>query len=124
MITTDRYCVDGKFAIIYSPHYSHGWYTTHGIIDLLFSPFICNIIDKYGVDGTLDPTYNSHCEYGLELIEEFIDKSYIQNDDTMSMFIEVGPLKIKWIPVGERFTIIVNKGREVVLTESDITWID
>jgi hypothetical protein len=40
---------DGKVAVIYSPHYGAGWYSWHGIPELLFDPAVVAMIetDRY-----------------------------------------------------------------------------
>lgn len=120
----NRYIVGKEFAVIYSPWPSVGWYTSHRILDLLFSPYICKIIEQFGVDGTIDPLYNHDCEYGLDLIEEFIDKSYKFQGHPNSRFIEVGPLRIKWVPIGQKFAVFVSSdGREHVIVDNSVEWI-
>ena len=36
---------DGKVAVIYSPHYGAGWYSWHGIPELLFDPAVVAMIE-------------------------------------------------------------------------------
>jgi len=41
---------NGKVAVIYSPHYGAGWYSWHGIPELLFDPAVVAMIEtnRYG----------------------------------------------------------------------------
>ena len=94
----EKYIKDGKVAIIHSNGFNgSGWYTLHGIYDLLFDRTLAEMINKpYNPDVLLD---YCHRKYGLDH-----DFSGIRN------------LIITWLSEGEMFYFHVMDGQEILIT--------
>jgi hypothetical protein len=59
---------DGKVAVIISPEYGAGWYTWHGVEELLYDPEVVRMIEN-GVDSQdimnyCNETYGENHYYG------------------------------------------------------------
>ena len=85
---------DGKVAVIYSPGFGGGWYTWHGIKDLIFDPTVVEMIEA----NTPVDSIVSYCE-------ETYGKHYYGG---------VTDLRIEWIKQGSLFRINEYDGSEEV----------
>lgn len=100
---------DGKVGIIYSTNYGVGWYSWHGIKELLHNPYIISIIE----DNSLD-----ELEKG-DLIESYCRKSY-----DIKFFGSCTDLKVFWIEKGKYFKIDEYDGMETIIVRDEIEWLE
>lgn len=102
---SEKYIVDGKVAVLYSPRFGVGWSTwAHGdrqrIEKMIFDPDLVKLVLS-GASGR---------EVG-----EYTAMTY---DSPVH-----GPLAVEWVPVGERFVITEYDGFEEVVTSAGFDWI-
>ena len=98
----DRVIRDGKVAILFSPGYGAGWYTSHNIEALIFDPSIVQWLEAEEHEkilGYLTLKYPGTYLGGL--------------DD----------LRIAWIPEGTEFQIDEYDGSESILFKNKVSWI-
>jgi hypothetical protein len=95
---------DGKVAVLVSAEFGAGWYSWHGIPELLFDPHIIKMLE---LDWPRDTIIN-HCEklYGEEHYYGAIDG-----------------LRIVWVDEGTKFRIDEYDGKETLVTEDQDKWI-
>jgi hypothetical protein len=99
----DKYIVDGKVAVLYSPGYGAGWYSWHHRLELVFDPAIVlmvlnnqrNLIEKYVED-----------KYG--------DDMYLGGADQLEVY---------WLPVGTQFRVDEYDGSESLMFRNGDDWI-
>lgn len=91
-----------KVAVLYSPEYGVGWYSWHGIDELLFDPSIVQWLESDEYDKIL---------------------SYITLKYPKTYFGDIHFLRIEWIPVGVEFRIDEYDGSEVIKYKDDERWI-
>lgn len=99
---------DGKVAVLISIGYGAGWYSWHGIEELLYDPHIVRILENPDEDEDSETIFN-YC------VEKYGDGS--------GYFGGVDGLEIVWIPEGKRFRIEEYDGAESVIFEESITWL-
>lgn len=100
----DRVVEDGRVAVAYSPGYGAGWYSWHGIEELIFDPMLIELIRNNRLDE----------------VETYVAKKYGSG-------VYCGgaeQLKITWIPLGDRFRIEEYDGSESVVSESQYNWLN
>jgi hypothetical protein len=95
---------DGKVAILYSPRHGAGWYSWHGIEELVYDPKIVDMVQR-GED------YENILKYCCQVYGE---KAYFNGADQ---------LKIFWLDQGTEFYIDEYDGAELVVTKSIIKWL-
>ncbi len=95
----DKVIRDGKVAVIFSFDFGAGWYSWHGIKELLFDPNVVKMIE----DG----------ESPQEYCEKLYKDSYISSDS----------LAIAWIPEGTEFYINEYDGREEIVFKELYNWL-
>ena len=100
----DKVIADEKVAILYSPGFGAGWYSWHGLDELLFDPEIVEMVEN---------------EHGVDAIMEYLNNKYNANE---YFFGGADQLSIYWLPVGTKFYINEYDGSESVVTESDVDW--
>jgi len=98
----DRVIRDGRVAVIFSPGYGSGWYTSHDIEELIFDPSI--------VAWTEAEEYDKIKNY---MILKYPDTWFGTLDD----------LRITWIPEGTEFQIDEYDGNESILFKDKVSWI-
>lgn len=86
---------DGKVAVLYAPNYGAGWYTWHGVEELLFDPAVVEMVEQ-------DPMGD---------VEEYCNKTY--GDEHYYGGAE--DLTVRWIPVGAKFRIDEYDGYESII---------
>lgn len=95
---------DGMVAVLISPRYGAGWYSWHGIRELLFDPVVVemleNNIDRYEIEKYCEKTYGEDEYYG-----------------------GITDLQIVWIPEGREFMIHEYDGSETLRYKDEIRWI-
>ena len=95
---------DGKVAVLVSPGFGAGWYTEHGIEELIFHPKIVELVEQD----------NRH-----EITEELCKK--LLNTDKYICTFGASNLKIFWINIGDKFIIEEYDGWEDIKTVDNLT---
>jgi len=95
---------DGLVAVLVSPGYGGGWYSWHGIQELLFDPVVVDMLEK-DIDR-------------YEIIK-YCEKVY--GDD--EYFGGADDLTIAWIPEGREFMVNEYDGSESLRFKDEIRWI-
>lgn len=95
---------DGLVAVLYSPGYGAGWYSWHGIEELLYDPVVVGMVEAKVSENN---------------IVEYCHKKY----DEEEYFGGADDLTIKWIVEGEQFVIEEYDGAESIKFKSDFKWI-
>jgi hypothetical protein len=98
----DRVIRDRRVAVIFSPGYGSGWYTSHNIEELIFDPSIVEWIEA--------EEYDKIKNY---MILKYPDIWFGALDD----------LRIAWIPEGTEFQIDEYDGNESIMFKDKISWI-
>ncbi len=97
---------DDQVAVLVSPGHGAGWYSWHGIEELLYDPAVVDMVesgeDTDAVVRYCETTYGDTAYYG-----------------------GVDQLTVEWVPVGTRFYIAEYDGAEHLVTEESMeqTWI-
>ena len=102
---SEKYIVDGKVAVLYSPEFGAGWSTwargdRQRIEKMIFDPDLVKLVLAGASSGD---------------IGKYAAMKY---DDPVH-----GPLAVEWIPVGERFVITDYDGFEAVVSSDGFDWI-
>ena len=95
---------DGKVAILYSPRFGAGWYSWHGIEELMYDPKIVNMVER-------KEDHENIVKYCYKVYGE---KAFIMAADHLQIF---------WLDQGTEFYIDEYDGAESVVTKKDITWL-
>ena len=95
---------DGKVAVLVSPGFGAGWYTEHGIEELIFHPKLFELVEQD----------NRH-----EITEELC-KKLLDTNKYICTF-GVSGLKIFWINIGDKFIIEEYDGWEDIKTVDNLT---
>ena len=98
----DRVIRDGQVAVLYSPGYGAGWYTSHYILELIFDPSIVQWLEDNEMDKIL---------------------SYVTLKYPGEYFGGLDALEIEWIPVGTEFQIDEYDGSETIRYKDQERWI-
>lgn len=98
---------DGKVAVLYSPGYGAGWYSWHGIKELLFHPAIVELVEQ----GRKN-----------EITADFCRELLSPKDDFYTYCGDFEDLAIEWIPEGKAFQITEYDGSETIVYAEDQTW--
>lgn len=99
----DKVVRDGKVAVLYSPGYGAGWFSWHGIEELLYDPVVVGMVESKKHYTEIE----SYCEsiYG--------DQHYFSGADD---------LIIQWIEVGTEFAIREYDGSESLEYKEHYPW--
>ena len=92
---------DGKVAVLYSRGYGAGWYSWHGVLELVFDPTVVDMVER-------NTPYDD--------IEAYCESKWPDH-----YFGGACGLTIKWIPEGTQFLIEEYDGNESVSLLTDIT---
>jgi hypothetical protein len=98
----DRVIRDGRVAVIFSPGYGSGWYTSHDIEALIFDSSIVAWIEAEEYDKI---------------------KNYMILKYPDTWFGALEDLRIAWIPEGTEFVIDEYDGNESILFKDKVSWI-
>jgi hypothetical protein len=95
---------EGKVAVLYSPGFGAGWYSWHGIAELLFDPVVVVLVLSKQDD--YKERILQHCEstYGEEYYGGIYD------------------LTVSWVPEGTKFVITEYDGNEGIDYMEDFVW--
>ena len=100
---------DGKIAVLYSPDFGAGWYSWHGIEELIYHPKIVELVE------------NNQRE---EITEAFIAELLgIIDEHDMPHISGAEDLTIKWLPVGTEFIIDEYDGSESITLKETQQWL-
>lgn len=94
---------NGLVAVIYSPTWGSGWYSWHGVVELLYDPVVVGMIENKATPET---------------IEEYCRKIYDYEWHT-----SCDNLEIAWIPEGTEFYINEYDGSESIKTKEKFLWL-
>ena len=99
----DKFIINGKVAVLYSPGYGSGWYTwNQEFPELIFSPAIVRLV----ADEKFD-----ELETYMELKYPEVFKGGMRD------------LEIEWIPVGTEFRIHEYDGSESIELKEELNWL-
>lgn len=99
----DKVIRDGKVALLYSPGYGAGWYSWHGIEELLYDPVVVSMLES-NAEGDAILAY-CHEKYGED-----------------EYFGGIDDLTIEWVPIGREFRIDEYDGSESIEYKDEIAW--
>jgi len=99
----DKVIRDGKVAVLYSPGYGAGWYSWHGIGELLYDPVIVGMIES-------KKHYNEIIEYCQSIYGD--NRCFSGAED----------LTIEWIDIGREFRIDEYDGSESIEYKDELDW--
>lgn len=99
----NRVVENNKVAVLYSPGFGAGWFSWHGVEDLIFDPMVVELVRNNRKDEIEVYVAN---KYGADI--------YCGGSEQ---------LQISWIPIGDRFRIEEYDGSESVVTESEYVWL-
>jgi hypothetical protein len=99
----DKFIINGKVAVLYSPGFGSGWYTwNQEFPELIFSPAIVRLV----ADEKFD-----ELETYMELKYPEVFKGGMRD------------LEIEWIPVGTEFRIHEYDGSESIELKEELNWL-
>lgn len=101
----NRVVRDGKVAVLYHPTHGAGWYTWHGILELVYDPVVVAMVET-----GQDPSK----------IYAYCNK---QHTDTYHYFGGADGLSIEWLPEGTEFRIEEYDGAETIRLKQDYNWL-
>jgi len=96
---------NGLVAVLYHPTYGAGWYSWHGILDLIYDPLVVDMVEK---------------EQAPEKIYAYCNEHYT---DTYHYFGGATRLEIAWLPEGTEFRIEEYDGAETIRLKDQYQWL-
>lgn len=104
---------DGRVAILYSPGFGSGWYTWHGVYELLRDPEVVHLVEVRSKAPEDEQTY--YTEKILDYCKAtYGDRSYLGAEDLM----------IEWIDLGDKFRITEYDGSETIEYLTNTRWLE
>ena len=97
---------DGKVAVLVSRGWGAGWYSWHGIEELIYDPEIVRMIENPDEDED-DFSIEKYCE------ETYGDGSYYGGVDGLC---------VVWVPEGTQFIIHEYDGAETLWIKEEMPW--
>lgn len=97
----------GKICVIYSPSHGAGWYSWHGIRELLFDPMLVEMIER---------------KAGIEEMEGYLNTAYSEQFQGHHIG-DLEDLEVAYVDTDDRFYIHEYDGAERVVLESTFEWI-
>jgi hypothetical protein len=98
----DKFIINDKVAVLYSPGYGSGWYTwNQEFPELIFSPAIVKLV----------------ADEKFEELETYMELKYPEVFKGGMM-----DLEIEWIPVGTEFRIHEYDGSESIELKEELNW--
>lgn len=99
---------NGHVAVIHSCDWGAGWYSWHGIEELLFLPELVDNLEK---------PWSNYCNYSpIPVVDKILSRHNLQPNP-------IPDLGITWVPVGSRFYIAEYDGLETVIKEDEMKWL-
>lgn len=95
---------DGMVAVLISPGYGAGWYSWHGIQELLFDPVVVDMLEN-NIDR--------------DEIEKYCENTYGEDE----YYGGITDLQIVWLPEGKEFTVHEYDGSESLRFKDEMRWI-
>ena len=99
----DKKIKDDMVAVLYSPKYGAGWYSWHGIEELLYDPKLVDMVEE---------------KASVEAIELYCEEVYGENH----YYGGADKLEVMWLPIGTHFRIHEYDGSETVEVREEIVW--
>lgn len=100
----DKFIRDGKVAVLYAPGYGAGWYSWHGIEELLYDPSVVSMLESKAPG---------------ESILAYCEEKYKDDD---AYFGGIDDLTIEWVPIGREFVIREYDGSESIEYKDKVKW--
>lgn len=100
---------DGKVAVLVSPDYGAGWYSWHGMEELVYHPKIVELVLNH-----------QQKEITKGFIAELLG---IIDEDDMPHLGGAQNLVVKWLPVGTEFIIDEYDGAESITLKETLQWL-
>ncbi len=94
---------NGKVAVLYSPGFGAGWFSWHGIAELLYDPVVVGMVES---------------KESEDAIVEYCHGKY----DPDRYFRGADDLKIEWVPIGREFRIDEYDGSESIEYKDECKW--
>ena len=98
----DKKIKDGMVAVLFSPHYGAGWYSWHGIEELLYDPKLVEMVEE---------------KTSVEAIELYCEEVYGEH-----YYGGAEDLEVAWVSVGTPFRIDEYGGAETIEIRDEINW--
>lgn len=101
---------DGSVAVIIANNFGAGWYSAHGVEDLLYNPSIIEWLENKEHDKILvylNLKYPNLYDYRSSFVNSLVSDSLI----------------VVWVPVGECFRIHEYDGSESVVLQKQEKWL-
>ncbi len=108
MRKVDKVIKGGQVAVVISCDYGGGWYSWHGIENLLYDPKIVEVLE----DNTI-----SKFE-AWEWIRPYVNGLYPEE-----IVIGEERLAVVWVPIGVKFRIAEYDGKESIVLQTDEQWL-
>ena len=105
---------DGQVAVLYSPHFGAGWYSWHGVEELLYDPVLVEMVEAYR--AIEQPTPEHKFDF-TEDVERYCNSQYKD-----CYFGGADDLDVMWLPVGANFRIHEYDGSESVEVRDEMHW--
>ena len=99
---------NGRVAVIHSCDWGAGWYSWHGVEELLYLPQLVESLERPWSD-----TYETRTR---PMLEKVLTEHNLQTN-------LIPDLAITWVPVGSRFFVLEYDGVETVIREDEMKWI-
>lgn len=99
---------NGKICVIYSGSFGSGWFSWHGIEELLFDPTLVGMIER-----------QAH----VEEMQEYLQTAYSECKEAWNTY-RLEDLQIAHVDTDDRFYIHEYDGSETVVVESKFKWIN
>jgi hypothetical protein len=99
-----KFIKDGCVAVLFSPDFGAGWYSWHGVKELLFDRQLVGMV----MEGVTSETIELYCR------EVYGDHYY--GGATLG-------LEIAWVPSGTEFMVEDYDGAETVTLKDEVNWI-
>jgi hypothetical protein len=96
---------NGKLCVLYSPGFGAGWYTWHGIEELLFDSEVVNMV----LNNDTKDTIINYCR------ETYGDDIYLEGADTLT---------VGYVDTSEKFRIAEYDGSESIVLLSEDKWFE
>lgn len=104
---------DGRVAILYSPGFGAGWYTWHGVPELLRDPEVVHLVECRSKVPPDEQTY-----YTEKIV------AYCENTYGTHYYGGAEDLEIVWIELGDKFRVNEYEGSESIEYLATSVWLE